>query len=98
MIGVFPTVNASLGWHNNVSGLILSVPTNQRPSTYIFTKKNEELLAASVLFVHSGAFLVSQNGFINFFEIVQCYTIQVCSEPADRQVISTTLAAPQREL
>ncbi len=33
---------------------------------------NEEPLAASVLFVQSGALLVSQNGFINFFAIVQC--------------------------
>jgi hypothetical protein len=32
---------------------------------------NEELLAASVLFVQSGALLVSYNGYINFFAIVQ---------------------------
>jgi hypothetical protein len=30
---------------------------------------NEKLLAASVLFVQSGALLVSHNGFINFFAI-----------------------------
>ncbi len=39
---------------------------------YILTTTNEELLAASALLVYSGALLVSQNGFINFFEIVQC--------------------------
>jgi hypothetical protein len=33
---------------------------------------NEELLATSALFVQSGAILVSHNGFINFFAIVQC--------------------------
>jgi hypothetical protein len=31
---VFIAGNASLGWLNNVSGLILSVPTNQRPSIF----------------------------------------------------------------
>ncbi len=34
---VFIAVNASFGWLNNVSGLILSVPTNhtnQRPSIF----------------------------------------------------------------
>jgi hypothetical protein len=46
----------------------------------------EELLAANPLFVQSGALLVSHNGFVNFFE------------PAGRQVISTTPAAPHREL
>jgi hypothetical protein len=43
---------------------------------------NEELLAANVLFVQSGALLVNHNG----------------SAPAARQVILTTLAAPQSEL
>jgi hypothetical protein len=57
---------------------------------------NEELLAACVLFVQSGALLVSHNGLINFFAIVK--PTQVCSAPADRQAISTTLVAPQREL
>jgi hypothetical protein len=48
---------------------------------------NEEtLLAGKALFIQSGALLVSHNGFINFFE------------PAGRQVISTTPAAPHREL
>jgi hypothetical protein len=46
---VFIAVNASLGWLNNVSGLILSAPTNQR--RIILTTKNEELLAASALFL-----------------------------------------------
>jgi hypothetical protein len=59
-------VNGSLGWLNNVSGLILS------KAEYILTKMNEELLADSVLFVQSGALLVCHNGFINFFVIVQC--------------------------
>jgi hypothetical protein len=64
-------VNASLGWLNNVSGLILSVPTNQRPE-YILTTMNEELLTASILFVKKGALLVSHNSFKNFLAIVQC--------------------------
>ena len=34
MQSVFLAVNASLGWLNNVSGLILSVPTNQTPSIF----------------------------------------------------------------
>jgi hypothetical protein len=34
---------------------------------HILTTMNEELLAASVLFVEKGALLVSHNGFINFF-------------------------------
>ncbi len=59
---------------------------------------NEELLAASVLFVQSGAFLVSHNVFINFFQLSNVKPTQVCSAPAGRQVISTTLAVPQREL
>jgi hypothetical protein len=33
---------------------------------------NEELLAASALLVQSAALLVSHNGFISFFAIVQC--------------------------
>jgi hypothetical protein len=37
-------VNTSLGWLNNISGLILLVTTNE----YILTKMNEQLLAASV--------------------------------------------------
>ncbi len=36
------------------------------------TTMNEELLAASALFVQSGALLVSNNGFINFFATVLC--------------------------
>ncbi len=60
------------------------------------TTLNEELLAASVLFVQSDALLVSHNGCINFFANVK--PTQVCIAPTDRQVISTTLAAPQREL
>jgi hypothetical protein len=36
------------------------------------TTMNEELLAAGVLFVQSCALLVSHNGFINLFAIVQC--------------------------
>jgi hypothetical protein len=59
---------------------------------------NEELLAASVLFVQSGALLVNHNGFVNFLQLSNVKPTQVCSAPAGRQVISTTLAAPQREL
>jgi hypothetical protein len=46
---------------------------------------NEEPLAASVLFVQSGALLVSHNGFINFFAIVQCLAnpnLQCTSSPS----------------
>jgi hypothetical protein len=39
---------------------------------YILTTMNEELLAASVLFIKKSALLVSHNSFINFFAIVQC--------------------------
>jgi hypothetical protein len=48
-----------------------------------FNILNEELLAACDLLVRSGA---------------NVKPTQVCSAPAGRQVISTTLAAPQREL
>ncbi len=58
-----------LGWLNNVSGLISSVPTK---AEYILKMINEELLAGSALLVQSGALLVSHIGFINFFAIVQC--------------------------
>ncbi len=45
----FIAVNDSLGWLNNVSGSILSVPTIKSPkSEYILTTMNEELLAAIV--------------------------------------------------
>jgi hypothetical protein len=58
---------------------------------------NEELLAASVLLVQSGALLVSHNGFINFFELSIVKPTQVYSAPACRQVILPTLATPQRK-
>jgi hypothetical protein len=50
-----------------------------------------KLLAASALLVKSGAKLVGQNCFINFFAIV------LCNAQAGRHVISTALAAPQRK-
>jgi hypothetical protein len=50
---------------------------------------NEELLPASVLFVKSGALLISNNGYITFFQLSNIKPTQVCSTPADRQVIST---------
>jgi hypothetical protein len=60
---------------------------------------NEELLAASVLFIQSGVLMVSHDGFIYFFlQLSNVKPTQVYSAPADRQVISSTLAAPQREL
>jgi hypothetical protein len=59
---------------------------------------NEKLLAASALLVPSGALLVSHNCFINFLPLSNVKPSQVCSAPAGRQVISTTLAAPQREV
>ncbi len=40
---VFLVLSASLGWINNVSGLILSVPTNQKLIIFL-TTMNEELL------------------------------------------------------
>jgi hypothetical protein len=59
---------------------------------------NEEPLAAIVLFVQIGALLVSHNGSINLLQLSNVKPTQVCSAPSGRQVISTTLAAPQREL
>jgi hypothetical protein len=60
---------------------------------------NEELLAGSALLVQSGALLVSHIGFINFFlQLSNVKPAHVGSAPAGHQVISTTLAAPQREL
>jgi hypothetical protein len=59
---------------------------------------NEELLATSALLVQSGALLVSHNGFINFLQFSNVKLSQVWSEPTGREVISTTLAALQREL
>jgi hypothetical protein len=56
---------------------------------------NEELLPA--LLVPSSALLVNHNSFINFFEIAHAKSTQVCSAPAGRQVITTTLVAPQWE-
>ncbi len=58
-----------MGWLDNVSGLILSVPTE---AVYILKMMNEELLAGSALLVQSGALLVNHIGFINFLAIVQC--------------------------
>jgi hypothetical protein len=57
---------------------------------------NDELLATSAFLVQSGTCLVSHHGFINFFAIVLSYVkrTQVCSAPAGRKVISTTLAVP----
>jgi hypothetical protein len=59
---------------------------------------NEKLLAVSALLVQSGALLVTHTFFINFLQLSNIKPTQVCSAPAGRQVISTTLAAPQREL
>jgi hypothetical protein len=59
---------------------------------------NEEMPAASVLFVYSGALLVSHDGFINILQLSNVKPTQICSAPAACQVISTTMAAPQREL
>ncbi len=77
-------------------GLILSVPTEAK---YILKMLNEELLAGSALLVQSGTLVVSHIGFINFFwfQLSNVMPAQVCSAPAGRQVISTTLAAPQRK-
>jgi hypothetical protein len=58
-----------LGWLNIVSGLISSVPTE---AEYILKMMNVELLAGSALLVQSGALLVSQIGFNNFFASLQC--------------------------
>jgi hypothetical protein len=55
---------------------------------------NEKLLAASVLFVQNGALMVGHDGFINFLQLSNVKPTQVCNAP----VISTTLAAAQREL
>ncbi len=73
---------------------------------------NEELLAASALLVQSGAWLVSVN--IKLAQGLQIVTTlvfglryagwflqlstEVCNAQAGRQVISTTLAATQRNL
>jgi hypothetical protein len=58
---------------------------------------NEELLAANVLFVQSGTFLVLMV-LSTFLKLSSVKPTQVCSAPAVRKAISTTLAAPQREL
>ncbi len=44
-----------------------------------------ELLAASALWVQSGALLVSHNCFINFFKSSNVKPNQFCSAPAARQ-------------
>jgi hypothetical protein len=56
---------------------------------------NVKLLAASALLVQSGALLVLYQLFLQLSNVKPT---QVCSAPAGRQVISTTLAAPQWEL
>jgi hypothetical protein len=45
---------------------------------------NEELLAASVLFVQSGVLMVGYYGFLNIFALGQYKPTQVCSAPAVR--------------
>jgi hypothetical protein len=57
---------------------------------------NVRLLAASGLLVQNGALLVLHNCFFNFFAMSNVKPTQVCSAPAGRQFISTTLAAPQK--
>jgi hypothetical protein len=42
-------------------------------------------------------YLVSHNGFIDFFEISNVKPTQVCSAPTGGQVISTTIAAPKTD-
>jgi hypothetical protein len=59
---------------------------------------NEELLAAIVLFVQSGAYWSVTMVLSTFLQLSNVEPTQVCSAPAGRQVILTTLAAPQREL
>jgi hypothetical protein len=62
---------------------------------------NEELLAASVLFVQSGALLVSHNVFINFFALGQCSAKPNLHSAVHQQTakfFQQTLSAPQREL
>jgi hypothetical protein len=85
-----------LGWLYDVNGFILSVK-----GRVYFNDKNEELPAAvplvSYLFKETHYWSVI-NGFINFLQLSNVKPTQVCSAPAVRQVISTTLAAPQREL
>jgi hypothetical protein len=49
------------------------------------------------LFVQSGVLLVSHNGLSTFLQLSNVKPTQA-SAPADSQVLSTTLAAPQREL
>jgi hypothetical protein len=65
---------------------------------YILTTINLKLLAASALLVQTGALLVSHICFNNFFQLSNAKPTQVCSAQAGRQVFSTALAAPQREL
>jgi hypothetical protein len=53
---------------------------------------NVKLLVASALVVKSGAFLVVLSTFLQLYKVKPT---EVSSAPAGRQVISTTLAAPQ---
>jgi hypothetical protein len=59
---------------------------------------NVKLLAASTSLVQSGTLLVIHNCFINFLQLSNVKPTQVCSTQEGRQVISTALAARQREL
>jgi hypothetical protein len=62
---------------------------------YILTTMNVKLLTFSALLVQSGALLAIYQLFLQLSNVKPT---QVCSALACRQVISTTLAAPQREL
>jgi len=56
---------------------------------------NEELLAASVKVVPYWSLIMVSS---TFLQLSNVKPTKVCSAPAGRQVISTILAAPQKEL
>jgi hypothetical protein len=59
---------------------------------------NVKLIVASALLLQSSAQLVSHNCISTFLQLPNVKPSQVCSAQAGRQIFSTALAAPQREL
>jgi hypothetical protein len=69
----------------------LWVPSNQGPSTYILSI----LVPYKFKVAPYWSVIIVLSTFLQFSNVKQT---QVCSAPAARQVFSTTLAAPQKEL
>ncbi len=80
---VFLAVNASLGWLNNVSGLILSLPTIKGSKAgYILTTMNEKMVVPGVLFVKVASYWSVIMVLSTFLQLSNVKPTRVCSAPA----------------